>query len=41
MPFYFFLQQWSSFLVALLMTGALAVVLYNTWYKNLPSPSET
>jgi solute:Na+ symporter, SSS family len=41
MPFYFFLQMWSSFLLALLVTGVLAVVLYFTWYKNLPSPSET
>ena len=41
MPFYFFLQRWSSFLLALLLTGALAAVLYHTWYKNLPSPSET
>jgi Na+/proline symporter len=41
MPFYFFLQMWTSFLLALLTTGALGVVLYYTWYKNLPSPSET
>jgi len=41
MPFYFFLQMWSSFLLALAMTGTLGVLLYFTWYKNLPSRSET
>jgi Na+/proline symporter len=39
-PFYFFLQMWTSFLLAIVMTAALAILLYFTWYKNLPSPSE-
>jgi Na+/proline symporter len=40
-PFYLFLQMWSSFAIVLGLTGVLAVVLYRTWYKNLPSPQET
>jgi solute:Na+ symporter, SSS family len=40
LPFYFFLREWG--LLGLCIAGilALAVVLYYTWYKNLPSPDE-
>jgi Na+/proline symporter len=39
-PFHFFLRRWDEFLMWLGIGLALAVVLYFTWYKNLPSPDE-
>jgi len=39
-PFYFFLRQWINFSVWISIAIALAVILYFTWYKNLPSPEE-
>jgi hypothetical protein len=39
-PFYLFLRQWDHMVIALVATLALGVVLYFTWYKNLPSPDE-
>lgn len=39
-PFYLFLRQWAlmSFWIGITLT--LGVILYFTWYKNLPSPEE-
>jgi Na+/proline symporter len=40
-PFYLFLRNWTQ---AILWSGiclAMIVVLYFTWYKNLPSPDES
>jgi solute:Na+ symporter, SSS family len=39
-PFYLFLRQWGPMAGALAGVCALGVVLYFTWYKNLPSPDE-
>ncbi len=39
-PFYLFLRQWTNFASVLVVTLAMGVVLYFTWYKNLPSPDE-
>ena len=38
--FYFFLRRWPDFLTWLALTLGLAVVLYFTWYKTLPSKDE-
>jgi SSS family solute:Na+ symporter len=38
--FYFFLRRWPSFLTCAGLTLALFVVLYFTWYKNLPAKDE-
>jgi len=38
--FYFFLKRWSSFLPWTAAMLALAVLLYFTWYKNLPAKDE-
>ncbi len=39
-PFYMFLKEWGQALLWLGFTGLAAVVLYFTWYKNLPSSEE-
>ncbi len=39
-PFYLFLRQWDKMIMMLALTLAIGVVLYFTWYKNLPSPDE-
>jgi len=38
--FYFFLRRWPSFLTWVALTLGLAVLLYFTWYKNLPAKDE-
>jgi len=40
MPFYFFLREWFWLGVVFSVFAGLAVILYFTWYKNLPSPDE-
>jgi Na+/proline symporter len=39
-PFYLFLRQWGGMAGALAAVLVLSVILYYTWYKNLPSPDE-
>ena len=39
-PFYMFLREWDMMGLWIAGALALAVVLYFTWYKNLPSPDE-
>lgn len=39
-PFYLFLRQWGPMAGAIAGVLALGVVLYFTWYRNLPSPDE-
>jgi SSS family solute:Na+ symporter len=39
-PFYLFLREFNMMGLWIGIAGALAVVLYFTWYKNLPSPDE-
>ncbi len=39
-PFYMFLREWSHVVLWLGITLLTALVLYFTWYKNLPSPDE-
>jgi Na+/proline symporter len=39
-PFFLFLRQWSSLGIWIGVAVCLGVVLYFTWYKNLPSPDE-
>jgi Na+/proline symporter len=39
-PFYMFLRRWNSFLIWLAAAGVLVVILYFTWYKNLPAKDE-
>lgn len=39
-PFYLFLREWSLMGLWLAGTLVLAVVLFFTWYRNLPSPEE-
>lgn len=39
-PFYFFLKSWPNVAVWGSVAAALAVLLYFTWYKNLPSRDE-
>ena len=38
--FYFFLRRWPSFLTWVALTLGLAIILYFTWYKNLPAKDE-
>jgi Na+/proline symporter len=38
--FYFFLRRWPSFLVSTAVVLGLTVILYFTWYKNLPAKDE-
>jgi Na+/proline symporter len=40
-PWYMFLRKWSQALLWLGICLTTVVVLYHTWYKNLPSPDET
>jgi len=40
-PWYMFLRKWSQALLWLGICLTTVVVLYHTWYKNLPSPEET
>jgi hypothetical protein len=39
-PFFLFLRQWNQMYLSLGILVVLSVVLYFTWYKNLPSPEE-
>jgi hypothetical protein len=39
-PFYMFLRKWPQFWLAALALAVVTVVLYFTWYKNLPSKDE-
>jgi heme/copper-type cytochrome/quinol oxidase subunit 4 len=39
-PFYLFLRRWSEMTFCIVVFLVLSVVLYFTWYKNLPSPDE-
>jgi SSS family solute:Na+ symporter len=39
-PFYLFLRDWPRFWAWTAALAALGVVLYFTWYRNLPSPDE-
>jgi Na+/proline symporter len=40
LPFYLFLRNWKQFGLWAAAAAALALVLYFTWYKNLPSKDE-
>jgi len=40
LPFFLFLRNWNMLGLTLCSTLALGVILYFTWYKNLPSPDE-
>jgi Na+/proline symporter len=40
LPFYTFLRRWGPLAVWGAVTACLAVILYFTWYKNLPSRDE-
>jgi Na+/proline symporter len=40
-PFYLFLRNWNQAILWTAVCLTLIVVLYFTWYKNLPSPEET
>jgi Na+/proline symporter len=40
-PFYIFLRQWRLAWIWGGVLAALSVILYYTWYRNLPSPEET
>jgi SSS family solute:Na+ symporter len=39
-PFYLFLREWGPMGMWIAAALALGVILYFTWYKNLPSPEE-
>ena len=39
-PFYLYLRKWMEMTAGIVVIALLAVVLYFTWYKNLPSPDE-
>jgi hypothetical protein len=39
-PFYLFLRQWGPMAGTIAGVLVLSVILYFTWYKNLPSPDE-
>lgn len=39
-PFYMFLRNWSQLLLWSFICIGISIVLYFTWYKNLPSPDE-
>jgi SSS family solute:Na+ symporter len=41
LPFYLFLREWTQLWRWAAIVAAIAVVLYFTWYKNLPSKDET
>jgi SSS family solute:Na+ symporter len=40
LPFFAFLRNWRQFGVWASVTAAVAIVLYFTWYKNLPAKDE-
>jgi hypothetical protein len=40
LPFYMFLRKWPQFWTVAAIMMAVMVVLYFTWYKNLPSKDE-
>jgi len=40
LPFYLFLRKWPQFWLVSLALAIVTVVLYFTWYKNLPSKDE-
>lgn len=40
LPFYMFLRKWPQFWTVAAIMAAVMVVLYFTWYKNLPSKDE-
>jgi hypothetical protein len=40
-PFYIFLRDWTRAWIWGGILAALGVILYYTWYRNLPSPEET
>lgn len=40
-PFYLFLRNWPAMMLWVGVVIVLGVVLYYTWFKNLPSPDET
>jgi hypothetical protein len=40
LPFYLLLRQWPQFWLVLTGLGAVATLLYFTWYKNLPARDE-
>jgi Na+/proline symporter len=40
-PFYFFLKDWPNMILWTAIGVALAAVLYWTWYRNLPSATES
>ena len=40
-PFYLFLRRWPQMWAWLVVLAVMSVVLYFTWYKNLPAPDET
>jgi len=39
-PFYMFLRRWKEFSIGLAAAGLLCLILYFTWYKNLPAKDE-
>jgi SSS family solute:Na+ symporter len=39
-PFHLFLQRWNEMVLWLAVAVILSIILYFTWYKNLPSPEE-
>ncbi len=41
LPFYLFLRNWTQLAIWGTAAGALAVLLYFTWYKTLPARDET
>ncbi len=40
-PFYLFLRRWPQMWVGIAALAVLSVVLYFTWYRNLPAKEET
>jgi hypothetical protein len=40
LPFFAFLRNWRQFGVWASVAASVAVVLYFTWYKNLPAKDE-
>ena len=40
-PFYLFLRRWPQMWWWLAVLAGLGVILYFTWYKNLPAKDET
>jgi len=39
-PFYVFLRMWTNVIIWSCVLAALAIILYFTWYKNLPAKDE-